>query len=162
MTVPEAAMYETDRFKSAKDHIRFSWQLPIMKTVPEAASMHCAAKQQFGSRVPAADSRHHSRPDSLINYVSHELPRIASKERRYARISRNVAGSIKQDGVIVQCVSRAEFGHTAAHGELPVGRLVGHSRRLSPIAQTVALRPSLLGNPPDEQHAKCRSAVDRS
>ena len=77
MTVPEAAMHETDGSEPAEDQVRRSRELSIMKAVPEAACMQRATKDQLWLRVPAADSRHHSRPDRSINYVGHDMACIA-------------------------------------------------------------------------------------
>ena len=87
MTVPEAAMHETDSSEPPEDQVWRSRELPIMQTVPEPARMQCATKDQFRFRVLAPDSRHHSRPDLSINYVGHELACIARKERDRACIS---------------------------------------------------------------------------
>ena len=60
MTVPEAAMHEADSSEPSKDQVGRPWQLPIMKAIPDAASMQRATKDKLGFRVPAADSCHHS------------------------------------------------------------------------------------------------------
>ena len=85
MTVPEAAMHETDSFKPTEDQVRLPRELPVVKTVPEAARMQRAAKHQLAFRVLSADSRHHSRPNRLIDYIGHGLFCIAWKEwnRKY-------------------------------------------------------------------------------
>ena len=48
MTMPEATIHETDGSEPAEDQVRRSRKLPIVKTVPEAARMQRAAKDQLG------------------------------------------------------------------------------------------------------------------
>ena len=52
MTVPEAAMHETDSSEPTEDQVRCSRELPIMKTVPETARVQCAAKRSVRVSYP--------------------------------------------------------------------------------------------------------------
>ena len=77
MTVPEAAVDKADSLEPMEDQIRRSGELPIMKTVPEAACMQRAAKCQLRSGILGANPRHHSRAGSAINYVGHRSACVA-------------------------------------------------------------------------------------
>ena len=161
MTVPEAAVHETHGSEPTEDQVRRPPELPIMKTVPEAARMQRAAKGQLGFRVPGADSCHHARPDRSINYVGHELACIAREERDRACISQNVVEAIKEDGVIVRRIARAEFGHPKAPGKVPDCRLMDQSQRRAPISQFATGGSRLRGDPPGKQITTCRPVVDQ-
>ncbi len=60
MTVPEAAMHETDSAEPTKDQIRRPGEVPVVKTISEAARVQGAAEDQFRLRVPSANSCHHA------------------------------------------------------------------------------------------------------
>ena len=104
MTVPKAAVHETDSSKPRKDEVRRSRELPIMKTIPEAARMQRSAKDQFGSGVLPTNSRHHSRPNRLINNVGHELACVAWEECNSTPISQDIGQAIKEVDVIVRSI----------------------------------------------------------
>lgn len=159
MTVPEAAVHETDSSEPTEDQVRRPPELPIMKTVPEAARMQRAAKGQLGFRVPGADSCHHARPDRSINYVGHELACIAREERDHACISQNVVEAIKEDGVIVRRIAQAEFGHPKALGKVPDCRLMDQSQRRARISLIAAPGSRLPRGRPGRQLATCRPAT---
>ena len=159
MTVPEAAMHETDSSEPSKDQVWRSRELPIMQTVPEPARMQRATKDQFRFRVLAPDSRHHSRPDLSINYVGHELACIARKERDRACISQNGVEAIKEDAVTVQRIARAELGHPKASEKVPDSHLMGQSQRRALISQFAPRSSRLPGDLPSKQLATCRPAT---
>ena len=95
-------MHETDSSKPGEDQVRRPRELPVVKTVPEAARMQRAAKDQLGFRVSAADSRHHSRPNRPINYVGHKMACTAGEERDCTSISMNIVEAIKEVGVTLR------------------------------------------------------------
>ena len=161
MTVPEAAMHEADGSEPAKDKVRRSGELPIVKAVPEAARMERAAKDQLWFRVPAADSRHHSRPDRLINYIGHELACIAKEEQDRACISQNVVDAIKEDRVIVRRTALAGSGHPKVPDTVPDRCPEGQSQRCRPVSHIVARGSRLLGHPPGKRLRTHRTANDQ-
>ena len=108
MTMPEAAVHETDSSKPTKDEVRRPRKFPIMKAVPETARMQRAAEHHLRFRVFAAYSCHHSRPNGSINYVDHGLSRVASEERYRVRISQNIFNVIKEDAVFVRSVAHSK------------------------------------------------------
>ena len=155
MTMPEAAMHETDSSEPREDQIRRPGELPVVKAVPESARMQSAAKDQLGFRVLPADSRHHSGPNRSINYVGHGLACIAWETWDRACIPQNIAGVTKKDGVMEERISEADFGHRNAFGNLPDCRVAGRSQHHARISQFAACDSLLLGSPPGKQHAKC-------
>ena len=159
MTVPEAAVHETHGSEPTEDQVRRPRELPIMKTVPEAARMQRAAKDQLWFRVSAADSRHHSRPDCSINYVGHELPCIAREKRDYVCISQNAAEAIKGDQPILLRIARAKFGHPKVPDKMPDNRLIGQSQRRAQISLIAAPGSRLPRDRPGRQLATCRPAT---
>ena len=144
MTVPEAAMHETDGSEPTKHQVRRSGELPIMQTVPEATRMQRSPKNQLGFRVLATDPRHHPRPNRSINYVGHQLPCFTKEERDCTCISRNVVEAIKEDRVILQRIAWGEFQRPKESDTLPHSRLMDQSQRRNPLSQ---LAPTLFAPP---------------
>lgn len=161
MTVPETAMHETDSAKPTEHQVRRPRELPVVKTVPEAAPMQRAAKDQLGFRVLPADSRHHSRPNRSINYIGHDLLCIAWEGRDRACISQNIVKAIKEDGVTARSMTRSDFGHRETPDNLPEGCLMGQPQHLAPILRFATHCSGLPGDPPGKRLATCRPATRR-
>ena len=158
MTVPEAAMHEADSSEPAEDQVRCSRELPIMKTVPETACVQCAAQRQFGFRVPAADSRHHPRPNSSINYIDHVLSCVAWKEGGREHIPPNIFEAIKEVAVTERSIAPSEPGLSGAPASDPDRGLIDRLRRHAPIWQRITCGSRLAAAPPGERLSTCRSA----
>ena len=161
MTVPEAAMHETDGSEPAEDQVRRSRELSIMKAVPEAACMQRATKDQLWLCVPAADSRHHSRPDRSINYVGHDMACIAREERDCACISQNAVEAIKENRPKFLRIARAELGHPKVPDKVPGSRLMGQSQCRTPILQIATRGSRHPDDCPGKRLATCRPATDQ-
>lgn len=71
MTVPEAAVHETDGSELTKDEIGSTRKFAVMQTVPQPAGMKSPPQNEFGPRVSSTDSRHHAGAGRLIHYVRH-------------------------------------------------------------------------------------------
>jgi len=108
MTMPEAAMHETDSSKPTEDQVRRPRQLPVVKTVSETAHVQRASKRHLRFRILAADSGHHSRPDRLINYINHRLSCAAWTKRHRVRIPKNIFEVIKENAAILGTVAWSE------------------------------------------------------
>ena len=161
MTVPEAAMNETDSSEPTEDQVRRPRELPIVKTVPEAARMQRAAEDQLGLRVPAADSCHHSRTDRSINYVRHELTCFAGEKGYHACISQNVVEAIKKDRIILRHPTWGEAQRAKAPDTLPHSRHMDQSQRRTPLSQLAPRCSRLPGDRPVKRPPACPSATDQ-
>ena len=99
MTVPEAAMHETDGFEPGEDHVRRAGEIPIVQTVPEARA-RCNARRRINSgfvSLPPIPAIMRDRTCS-IHYVRHELTCFARGKKRYHPcISQNGVEAFKKD-----------------------------------------------------------------
>ena len=162
MTVPEAAMHETDRSKPGEHQVRPAGELAIMKTVPVAARVQRTPEDQFGLRVLAADSCHHSRPYRSINYVGHELVCIEMRGRDCMRISQNVIEAIKEDRGFVDQLGRVECVQRKGHRKASGDRLEDRSQRSVHMPRLTAPCSQMPGSRPRKALARCRpTAVNR-
>ena len=146
MTVPEAAMHETDSFEPAEDQVRRSGKVPIVKTIPEAPCMKCPPKDQLGLRVPATDPRHHSRPDGSINYIRHLLICFAEGDQDCSSISPNVVYVSEHGRVVSHWLAWSGLEHADVPDTLTDSRLMGQSQNRVPISQILACTSRLLGD----------------
>lgn len=67
-------MHEDRSVPFREDDIGLSGQAPVVKAEAEPLSMQCLAQFQFGLRVGATDTRHHSRSRFGIDDVGHSFP----------------------------------------------------------------------------------------
>ena len=159
MTVPEAAMHETDSSEPTEDQVRCSRELPIMKTVPETARVQCAAKRQFGFRIPSADSRHHPRPNSSINYIDHVLSCVAWKEGDREHIPPNIIEAIKEVAAIIRSMARSEPGLSRTPTSDLDRSLTDRLQRRAPTWQLTTCGSRLAAKPRGERLSTCRSTA---
>ena len=155
MTMPEAAMHETDSAKPTEDEVGRPRELPIVKPVPETARMQRAAKHHLRFRVLAAYSGHHSRPNGAINYIDHGLSCIEWEERHRVRIPQSTLEAIKEDAVIVRTIARSGPGLPKAKIRDCDTSLTDQPQRRAPISRLATCSSLLaIGRPaPILRHA---------
>ncbi len=112
MTVPEAAMHETDRPEAVEDQVRRSGKLPVMQLVSEAARMQLAAKCQFRFRVLGTGPRHHARPGRCIDYIGHHSACSKCQGRDCPCISRKVIDAVKECRPIIRLREQVRCRHS--------------------------------------------------
>lgn len=134
MTMPEAAMHETDSSKPTEDQVRRPRQLPVVKTVSETARVQRASKRHLRFRVFAANAGHHSRPNGWINYIDHGRSCIAWKERFRVRTPQGMLEAIKEDAVIVRTTARSGPGLPRATIRVRDTSLMDQLQRRAPIS----------------------------
>ena len=121
-----------------------------MKPISEAARMQRTAKNQFGFRVLGTDSRHHSRPNRSINYVSHQLTYSAKEERDCTYISQNIVDAIKECRAIFHLQARVEYGYRKVR-----------TYHLIPTRQIATGCCRLPGGPVSKRLTACLQATDQ-
>ena len=161
MTMPEAAMHETDGAEPSEDQIWGTRKLPVMETVSEAARMQCASKDQFGLRIPAADSRHHSRPYSPIYYVRHGMT-CDKREKWHCRfISGNLVKASKEITIFVPYAIPYEFSRLKIHGTVLGDISMRSPHRCLRLSRCFVGDSRAFAGPLGRQGAACPSAKDQ-
>lgn len=88
--VPETAVDEAYCSELTKHEIGSAGEFPVMQTVSQATGMKSPAESKFRPRIPAADSSHHARTDSLVHYVRHRRSCQVFGGYNQERLSRKV------------------------------------------------------------------------
>ena len=155
MTVPEAAMHETDSSEATKDQVRGAGKAPIMKPIPETTGVQRTSKYQFWFRILGADSRHHSRSDCSINYIDHQLTSTAMKEREIACISRNVTAATKKFFAVLRSKVPSKFDYPKTVHLSPDHYLNVQTLHHTPIRKVIGHGHHFLVDPIGKRPAVC-------
>lgn len=92
VSVPEAAVDETDGVEPAKHEVWSARESSVVQTVSEPAGVDGSTKSEFRTRVSASDPRHYARPGRAVHCVCHGRPagsagRHAAHDRLHERLS---------------------------------------------------------------------------
>ena len=83
VSMPETAVYETNRSKTGKNEIRLAWKAFVVQPEPEPVCVKRAPQDHLGSCVLASNARHHARTGGLVYYIRHGQTRDVIPKSRF-------------------------------------------------------------------------------
>lgn len=69
MAMPKTPVHKNANFQSRQYNVRFSWQVPAMKSEAVTMCMQKSPDSQFRFGVLSPDSGHHSGSRDAVNYI---------------------------------------------------------------------------------------------